>query len=159
VTAIGRKRSSSRTIRFEEPEEEEIDEAFFVPGVTPSLGEYGPHDIYLTMNAAELCVALLFDDRKRQEANSLLFIHVLYKNDLLERIISDTSRVFFCALKVVDITKANSEMDVNSVNEGLNGQAECHVKESEFEDDISMTDEERYIYICVNIHIYVNIDT
>lgn len=63
----GRKRSNSKTIRFEEPaseEKEEIEEGFFVPGVTPSLEEYGPHDIYLTTNSAELCVALLFDDRR-----------------------------------------------------------------------------------------------
>lgn len=63
----GRKRSNSKTIRFEEPaseEEADIEEGFFVPGVIPSLEEYGPHDIYLTTNSAELCVALLFDDRR-----------------------------------------------------------------------------------------------
>jgi hypothetical protein len=67
VSKSGRKRSNSKTIRFEEPaseEEEEIEEGFFVLGVTPSLEEYGPHDIYLTTNSAELCVALLFDDRR-----------------------------------------------------------------------------------------------
>lgn len=85
---------------------------------------------------------------RRQESNSLLFIHVLYKNDLLERIISDTSRVFFCALRAIYVTKeTNSGMNVEGLNNGVdvNGSSvtNCVAKEGEFEDDISKTDDER----------------
>lgn len=62
--------SRSRTfkIRFEEPASEsaeaEIDSSFFVPGVIPSVYDFGPEKMYLTINSAELCAALLFDDRR-----------------------------------------------------------------------------------------------
>ena len=69
--------SRSRTfkIRFEEPASEsaeaEIDSSFFVPGVIPSVTDFGPEKMYLTINSAELCAALLFDDRRYVHYNVL----------------------------------------------------------------------------------------
>ena len=40
-----------------------------------------------------------FPYRGRQEVNSLLFCHALYRDDLLENVIGATSIVFFCALQ------------------------------------------------------------
>lgn len=45
-------------------EEEDIDSSFFVPGVVPSISDLGPEEMYLIINSAELCSALLFDDRR-----------------------------------------------------------------------------------------------
>ena len=45
-------------------EEEDIDPSFFVPGIVPPISELGPEEMYLTINSAELCSALLFDDRR-----------------------------------------------------------------------------------------------
>lgn len=63
---VGRIRTAK--IRFEEPATEsaeaEIDTSFFVSGVVPPISEFGPEKMYLTINSAELCAALLFDDRR-----------------------------------------------------------------------------------------------
>lgn len=45
-------------------EETLIKPSFFVQGVVPSIAVYGPEQMYLTINSAELCSALLFDDRR-----------------------------------------------------------------------------------------------
>ena len=45
-------------------EEEDIDSSFFVSGVVPSISDLGPEEMYLIINSAELCSALLFDDRR-----------------------------------------------------------------------------------------------
>lgn len=42
----------------------DISPNFFVPGVVPPITEFGPEQMYLTINSAELCSALLFDDRR-----------------------------------------------------------------------------------------------
>lgn len=44
--------------------EELIQPSFFVPGTVPPISVYGPEEMYLTINSAELCSALLFDDRR-----------------------------------------------------------------------------------------------
>lgn len=45
-------------------EEEDIDPSFFVSGAVPSISDLGPEEMYLIINSAELCSALLFDDRR-----------------------------------------------------------------------------------------------
>lgn len=43
---------------------QDISSNFFVHGVVPPITEFGPEQMYLTINSAELCSALLFDDRR-----------------------------------------------------------------------------------------------
>jgi hypothetical protein len=45
-------------------EEDDIDSSFFVSGIVPSISDLGPEEMYLIINSAELCSALLFDDRR-----------------------------------------------------------------------------------------------
>lgn len=46
-------------------EEVLIKPSFFVEGTVPSISEYGPEQMYLTINSAELCSALFFFDDRR----------------------------------------------------------------------------------------------
>lgn len=157
-------------------DEEDIDPSFFVSGVVPSITDLGPEEMYLIINSAELCSALLFDDRRyeasnrydkrsdidfnvcshvhhfitlfanclfrgRQEVNSLLFSHVLYRGDLLERVISATSTVFFCALELEPDCAISPPIGIAALLDTGAGVA----AEEEHEDDESMSAEERSV--------------
>lgn len=75
--------------------------------------------------------------RGRQEVNSLLFAHTLYRGDLLERVISATSTVFFCALELKPYCNSSSSKVATELED------ECVSVEEEHEDDESKSAEER----------------
>jgi hypothetical protein len=83
--------------------------------------------------------------------NSLLFAHTLYREDLLERVMSSTSIVFFCALELKPIVGAKyasylSPSDVAGA--GIVLPTTCageHTVEDGYEDDDKKTTEERAV--------------
>jgi hypothetical protein len=72
----------------------------------------------------------------------LLFTHTLYRDDMLERVISATSTVFFCALELKPEKAAESSGFARNVDPGSLQESDLDIGE-EYEDDESKSTEER----------------
>jgi hypothetical protein len=72
----------------------------------------------------------------------LLFTHTLYRDDMLERVISATSTVFFCALELKPEKAAESSGSARNMDPGSLQESDLDIGE-EYEDDESKSTEER----------------
>ena len=72
----------------------------------------------------------------------MLFTHTLYRDDMLERVISATSTVFFCALELTPENIAGSSGSARNVDPGSLQESDLDIG-VEYEDDESKSTEER----------------